>query len=101
GVDARRFVGILGLVAKWVGSPILAVIRALEFDFVAAASHYREKTIAVGNAKRLQCRDRRGRKWRTAPNHPQKEHGAGVEEPHEHDRGEGEFEGGQVASPCL
>src|SRR5260221_684213 len=53
GVDAGSFVWILGLKPKFVGQPILAVIGALEFDFVAAAGHYREEAVAVGDAKRL------------------------------------------------
>src|ERR1700674_4626621 len=99
GIDTRSLVGILRLKPKLVGQPILAVIRALEFAFVAAARHYREQAVAVGNAKWLQRTDRPERKWRARPNHPQEKDGAGVEEPREHQCGEGEFEIGQVASP--
>src|SRR5579864_7412954 len=70
GVDARSLVGILRLEAKLVRRPGFAVIRALELNFIAAAGHYREEAVAVGNAKRLQHGNRPRREWRSGPNHP-------------------------------
>jgi len=65
GVDAGSFVWILGLKPKFVGQPILAVIGALEFDFVAAAGHYREEAVAVGDAKGCSAGDGSG--WNGTP----------------------------------
>src|ERR1700722_12234430 len=79
-VDARSFSGILRLVAEWIRDPILAVVRALKFDFVAAAGHHGEEAVAIGHAKWLQGGDGRVRKWHGGPDHQEQEYGAGVEE---------------------
>jgi len=65
----------------------LAIVGALEFDFVAATGHYSEEAVAIGDAKRLERGDRRVWKRRGRPDHQQEENGAGVKEPGEHDGG--------------
>lgn len=98
-VDARRFVGVLRLETERISGPVLAIVRALEFDFVAAASHYGEESVTIGNAERLKRGNGRVWKGRVAPDHKKQEHAGGIKEPEKQYRGEREFDAGQAAGP--
>ena len=49
---------ILRLVAERIRHPVLAVVRSLKFDFVAAARHGRKQSVPIGDAKWFQSDDR-------------------------------------------
>src|SRR5580692_8500225 len=68
-VNAWSFVERLRLVTEKIGRPVLPVVRALEFDFITAASHHGKQTILVGDAKWLQCQNRGGWKRQIGPGH--------------------------------
>lgn len=101
-VDARRFVEGLGLVTEEVGRPVLAVVRSLEFDFVAVAGHDREEAVAIGDAKGFEKGGGQYGNGRTTPEHDDELGGGCVEDPEEDERDEGDAEGiedvGEIAS---
>lgn len=88
-VNAGSFVEGLGLVGEGIGSPVDAVVRALKFDFVAAAGHDGEKAVTIGDAERIEKRN--GRSWEiNRGKHPNNLDGGGVENPGEHHGGDGD-----------
>ena len=70
---------VLRLIAEGIGGPSLSVWRTLEFDFVAAVSHYGEKAVAIGDAKWLERAQGRLRERRAGNEHPDELRGGAIE----------------------
>ena len=92
-VDAWILVEELWLVTKEVRRPGLAVVGALELDFVAATGHDGEQAVGVGYAEGLESGDRGLWERGVAPDDPDEFGGGGIGDPGEEDRGEGDAEG--------
>src|SRR3977135_2285224 len=68
-INPRRLSRILWFIAKRVSHPGRPILRTLEFNFVSPARHDREKSVSIGDAKRLKRHYRRSRQ-RQRVDHP-------------------------------
>src|ERR1700675_1654522 len=85
----RKCAGVvlpLRFMSERIRDPNLSIVRTLKFDFVAAASHHGEESVAVCDSKGFEQSDRRSWK-RSGRNHPNHLHGGRVKDPNEQPRG--------------
>src|SRR6266852_1082905 len=99
-VDPRWLGGVLRFESKRVNEPGLSIVRALELDFVTAARHHGEQSIAVRDTKWLQHRYGRGRQ-RQRSYHPHHFHQRYVENPRQHPRGRSKLQRGELCTEFL
>src|SRR5580700_5134479 len=83
-VNARRLARVLRFIAKRIWLPVLSVLRSLELDLVATASHDGKKAISIGDAKRFQRLDRRSWQFQGGEDDPDQFHCGRVKDPTEH-----------------
>jgi len=99
GVNSRSFVNVLRLIAEGIRGPGFSVLRALEFNFVAAVSHDGEKAVAIGDAKRFDRAQRRLRKRHGGKQHPDKLRSGAIKDEGEAGSGNCSAQRGEAFAP--
>src|ERR1700739_2012904 len=97
-VDARCLIECLWLVAEGIWRPVLPVVRALKFDFIPAVGHHRKQSVLIGDAKRFESGDWHGGQRLVTKRNADHLHRGVVEDPCEHDGGDGETDGAEMSA---